>query len=422
MITGIFGGTFDPMHIGHISILKSAAKSRYLDKIIVIPSAYPPHKSLSDISFSTYRYIMTKIALENSEFDIPVVLSDIELIREGKSYTIDTIREIKSGLSDSDKIVLIYGSDIVFEIEGWYKPEEIMYECELFLAKRPGFTGDKLSEKTASLENKYNAKIKYFNADFIDVSSSMLRCYLTKNEKFDEYYLVPHLKEWIIRNNIYSNSEILDLISEQTVLLLQQYEYQLQKFVTKERLVHSLNTMIEAVKLANIFGGDIRKCAIAGLLHDCAKSVIAREDEMLAIKSQPDYDENSISPDIMHAYLGKQIAQKRFNINDPDILNAIYYHTTSRVNASHLEKIIFIADKIEPARPFSGIEKIREISYKNLNEGLLACLTDIICLLVKTNRKPHPDSIRSYENLKHQFRSNNIENNNNNNNSNNNKL
>lgn len=402
MKIGIFGGTFDPIHTGHISILKAAAESGYLDEIIVIPNAYPPHKSLEHISMATYRYEMTRIALEVFDFPIPVVLSDIELFRKGKSFTLDTILELKTTFSYEDQFVLIYGSDVIYEIENWYKPQQIMKECELFFAERPGFGGENFISKINELIERYSAKIAIFHADYIDISSSELRESIITNPETAKIFLVPALREWINKNGIYKNQKDLALISPDLLIKIQEYECELQKSITKKRLVHSINTMREAVKLAVLYNGDIQKSAIAGLLHDCAKSSIHNGDDQLNKNIIGKANSNSYS-DIFHAYQGRQMAMDKFNINDTDILNAIYYHTTSRPNSSLLEKIIFVADKIEPARTFPRIDEIRLIAYHNLDEGLSACLNDIIKLLYSSDKTPHPDTIAAYETTKNEI-------------------
>lgn len=397
MRTGIFGGTFDPIHTGHIAILTAAASNGYLDRILVVPSACPPHKPAEQVSMATYRFEMTRIVLENCKFDIPVEISDLELFRKGKSYTIDTILELKKNAPKDHEFVLIYGSDIVFDIEKWHKPQEIMRECELFLAKRPGFTGTHFEQKIEELKETFHAVITLFPSDYIDISSHEVRKLLVEDSAEAIPFLQPQLYEWIAKNKIYKNQEYFTFLDQSTIHFLRDFELRLQKILKRDRLIHSINTMREAMKLAILFGGDIDKAAIAGLLHDCAKSKNVSKATLKGLQQDPNLEDPDLSPDIMHAYLGKQLAADHFGITDPDILNAIYYHTTGRAEASLLEKIIFVADKIEPARTFPGIRKIRETAYEDLDLGLLACLHDIIQLLQKSNKIVHPDSIHAYE-------------------------
>ena len=397
MRIGIFGGTFDPMHTGHLAMLKAASETGFIDKIIVIPNAYPPHKSLEHISMATYRYEMTRIALNETRFTVPVVLSDIELFRKGKSYTLDTVMELKSAHSSKDTFILIYGSDVIYDIEKWYEPRQIMKECELLFAERPGFGGERFTEKISEITKRFDAKITLFQADYIDISSTELRELIQNDPQKAESFLLPALKDWIEKNGIYKNQKDLAHISPDNLIRLQGYECELQKTITRDRLIHSINTMREAVKLAVLFNGDVQKAAIAGLLHDCAKSLVKKSQDSIVKKEgsgrSTDYS------DILHAYQGRQVAMDQFHIDDPDILNAIYYHSTSRADSSLLEKIIYVADKIEPGRNFSRIDQIRRITYQNLDDGLLACLTDIMKHLERMNKTLHPDTVSAYQSI-----------------------
>jgi nicotinate-nucleotide adenylyltransferase len=398
MRIGIFGGTFDPIHTGHLAIIQAVADSGCLDQIIVIPNAIPPHKSLSQISMATYRYEMVRIALAETSFTIPVSLSDIELFRKGKSYTLDTILELKSGYSPEDRFVLVYGSDVIYDIEDWHMPKQIMKECELFFAERPGFGGEKFQNKIKDLIDRYSARIAVFQADYIDISSTELRDMLLIDDKSADEYILPALHDWISKNRIYSDQPYFSRILPETIAILHEYERILQKMIGRNRLIHSLNTMREAVKLAFLYHGNIQKCAIAGLIHDCAKSMPENSGNVQFCNNIYGEQPNSFS-DILHSYQGRQVAIDCFSIDDPDILNAIYFHTTARAESSLLEKIVFVADKIEPGRTFPGIEEIRIIAYTNLEEGMLSCLYDIIELLKRCGKTPHPDSLAAYQEL-----------------------
>ena len=398
MRIGIFGGTFDPIHTGHLAIIKAAAESGCLDRIIVIPNAIPPHKSLQSISMATYRREMVRIALEETSFAVPVTLSDIELFRKGKSYTLDTILELKSSHSPDDQFILVYGSDVIYDIEGWHMPRQIMKECELLFAERPGFGGEKFKAKVRELVDRYSARIAVFQADYVDISSTELREMLQSDDESANEHLLPALKEWITANRIYSDQPYFARISPETLAALHEYERILQQMIDRKRLIHSLNTMREAVKLAVMYHGDLQKCAVAGLLHDCAKSMPGNSKNALYITNIYGEQSNFFS-DIYHSYQGRQVAIDCFSIEDPDILSAIYFHTTSRAGSSQLEKIIFVADKIEPGRTFPGIEEIRKTTYANLEEGMISCLYDIIELLKRSGKTPHPDSLAAYREL-----------------------
>lgn len=151
--------------------------------------------------------------------------------------------------------------------------------------------------------------------------------------------------------------------------------------IGKKRFEHSLRVAETAKKLAEIYDVDVKKAYLAGLIHDCAKY----NEEAYIKKYNIDfsiYPVSSIKDPVLHSFLGAEVAKKVYNIYDGDVLKAIEYHTTGRPDMSDLEKIIFIADAIEPARDFEGIEKIRKLAFENLNKAMLNLLDSNIIFLI----------------------------------------
>lgn len=153
------------------------------------------------------------------------------------------------------------------------------------------------------------------------------------------------------------------------------------------RLKHSLGVMEEAGKLCEKYGCDAYKGKIAGLFHDCGKfnekekaySYIQENN----LKIKPEFLENF---QLLHPELGYYIGKIKYNITDEEILSAIRYHTTLRENPTLLEKIIYIADAIEPNRDFKGVEKLRKMAYKNLDKAVLYSLEKTIIDLIKKEK------------------------------------
>jgi len=401
MKVGIFGGTFDPFHKGHEKVLKTAANSGYFDKIYVTPNSNPPHKLDSLISLSSYRYEIARIAIENINFKIPVIINDIEMTSLNKTYTLHTINHFKRS-EPKNEFSLICGSDVLFDLERWYKPEELLKSVELFIAKRPGYLGTTLIERVEVLKENFNAKITFFDTEYIDISSSELRALIMNNRNAAREYIPQEVYDFISQNKIYDSSYDLSNLNLATHRSIKKYEKILFKKLNHHRLIHSLNTMREAVKLCDIFDVNINAGAIAGLLHDCAKYANADSDVKLIASNANENEklifdnDDHIFPEIRHAYWGEFIAKYLYGVFDKDILNSIYYHTTSRSNSSLLEIIVFVADKIEPGRKFPRIDKLRKISYNNINAGHYECLSDIIRVLENRKLKIHNDTIEAF--------------------------
>lgn len=166
------------------------------------------------------------------------------------------------------------------------------------------------------------------------------------------------------------------------------------------RFNHSLRVMDVSIQLANIYNCSTDKAAIAGLLHDCGKfldriNLLKMVDDFGIILDSVMKNNNELA----HSVLGAVLAEKEYGIHDTDVLNAIRFHTTGRENMSLLEKIIYIADLIEPGRNFEGVERIRELAYKDLDMCLLYSLDNTLRYVLDMKKPIHLDSIRARNQL-----------------------
>jgi len=167
---------------------------------------------------------------------------------------------------------------------------------------------------------------------------------------------------------------------------LNEFESEIESRIGNKRFLHTLRVRDTAVELAKIHGEDEEKASIAGFLHDCAKikdinllKFEAKKNDLLLTQDMVK------APQIIHSHLGAIFANKLYGIDDEDILNAIIYHTTGRPNMSNLEKIIFLADYIEPKRNFPGVEKARELARENLDKAMYFALNNTLKFLVEEN-------------------------------------
>ena len=167
----------------------------------------------------------------------------------------------------------------------------------------------------------------------------------------------------------------------------------------EKRYIHTIGVMETAITLAKQYGEESDSAEIAAILHDIAK--YADEDWMRQIVK-----ENGLDPrlslwgsEILHGRVGAWIAETEFNIRNEDILNAIRFHTTGRAGMSKLEKIIFIADMIEPNRKFAGVEKLRKVANEDLDLAMKACISHSISFLVQTEQQIYPVSIECFNDV-----------------------
>ena len=151
-----------------------------------------------------------------------------------------------------------------------------------------------------------------------------------------------------------------------------QIREKLKTVLTEKRYIHSLGVMQTAVELAVHYGADPQKAEIAGLLHDCVKNYSSREMFELCEKYGIELDETSkYATGLIHGFLGAEIARTDYGIDDPEIYDAIYYHTIGKPDMSLLTKIIYIADGIEPGRKYDGVDHIRDLVYEDIDRALV---------------------------------------------------
>ncbi len=196
MITGIFGGTFDPVHNGHIRLAETAYGELGLDRVIFIPAYIPPHKSDRSITSEVHRLGMLKTALE----DIPYMdVSDIEICRKGRSYTADTLAILKKTY---ENIIFIMGADSFMALEEWYRPEQIFRLAKIACAYRDGTGRKLLLEKASYYEKKYDAECYVLHMPDTDISSSSIREIIKSHKDFSG--LVPKkTADYIKENGLY---------------------------------------------------------------------------------------------------------------------------------------------------------------------------------------------------------------------------
>ena len=182
---------------------------------------------------------------------------------------------------------------------------------------------------------------------------------------------------------------------------IEEIKAELSKILSEKRYVHSLGVADEAKKLACKYGVDENRAYLAGLVHDCAKEVPPQDMEgILKTKYGVSVDSMSkLTPKILHGVLGACEAQSKFGIYDPEILDAVKYHTTGKGNMSMLAKIVYIADYIEPNRDFDGVDELRRLAYTNIDEAIIKGIDDTIADLIKRGLLLHPDTIHARNDL-----------------------
>ena len=197
---GILGGTFDPIHNGHLIIGEHIRDSFNLDKVLFIPCGNPPHKPDRKIASAMHRGKMVRLAIKgNASFE----LSNIDIEREGYTYTIDTLKDIRKTLGDGNRYLLIIGADNVHEILTWQNSVDLLKQCEFIAVLRPNYKRIDFLKKIKTLVDEYGAVIHVDEAPKVEISSTQIRKRVTEGKTIK--YLVPEsVENYIYYNKLYT--------------------------------------------------------------------------------------------------------------------------------------------------------------------------------------------------------------------------
>lgn len=195
---GILGGTFDPIHLGHLMLATEAYERFSLDTVWFMPSGNPPHKQQQPVLNAAHRVAMVQAAIANNPH---FVYSDFELKRSGTIYTAETLTLLTQKYS-KNSYYFIVGADSLFQIEKWYQPAEIFAHCTLLAAGRNNLIKEKLQEQILYLTQKYNARIQLLPAPLMEISSTGIREKVADGEEIRNY--VPDaVDEYIQSHHLY---------------------------------------------------------------------------------------------------------------------------------------------------------------------------------------------------------------------------
>ena len=395
MKIGIYGGTFNPPHLGHVTAARAVFELLKLDRLLVIPAGLPPHKDLPDHSpTAAQRLEMTRLAAEQMGLDGKVEVVDIELSRAGKSYTSDTLAQLKERYPD-DELWLLMGTDMFLTLQAWHAPEEILSLAGIAAFGRTEADTEELFSVQRDYLYKTYPQARIFTLTIpgvIDVSSTELRQKLAAGE--GGALLPPAVYGYILRQGLYGTNADLKHLS------ISQLRPVALSYLKHKRIPHVLGTEQEAIRLAERYGADVEKARIAALLHDCTKKLDMESQLALCDHYGIQLDElEQVSLKLLHSKTGAALARDVFGV-DEEIYNAIWWHTTGHANMTLLEKIIYLADYIEPSRDFPGVDQLRSVCYKDLNEGLLLGLEMTIREMTDMGNPVHRATLEARDALK----------------------
>lgn len=373
---------------------RQAAEALKLDKLLLIPTRVPPHKALTeDVAGPEHRLEMTRFAVQALNLDGVAEASDLELRREGKSYTLDTLREIRA-LYPKGELFLLLGTDMFLTFHQWRHPEEIAKLCTLCAFHRSALdsAGDFASQKRR-LERKFGAHVKFVDLqEVVDISSTRLRQMLPAGQGRE--FLAPAVYGCILREGLYGTNADLRRLS------LEDLRCVALSMLDPRRIPHVLGTEETAAALALRWGADEESARRAALLHDCTKK-FDKELQMALCRQygiEPDAAERREGK-LLHAITGAAVAYADFGVSG-EVRDAIRWHTTGKADMTLLEKIIYLADYIEPTRDFCDLTELRRLAFEDLDGALLLGFTMAVEDLAKKGMPVHPNSVLARDYLK----------------------
>lgn len=325
----LFGGSFDPIHLGHTNMAEQASKQLDAD-VIFLPSKVAIWKT--NATQLSHRLEMMKLAIKDyPRFSIDLFEANS---KEEYNYSIDTVRHFVKEYPN-DTFYYLIGTDHVNAFHKWKEAEELSKLAKIIFFARPGLDLDEENIK------------KYGMTQIVgqpkDISSTDIR-------DFKCLELDKEVIDYIFFNNLYFVPKI-------------------RSFLYEKRYIHSLSVANLAYEIMLNNGLDHpEKGFIAGILHDLGKKV---EDDELMMSHYPEYID--YPKPIKHQFIGEYLAKKEFEVVDNDILEAIKYHTTGKANMCTLAKIIYAADKIEPGRSFDSSDLIKAM-MEDIEKGFITVL------------------------------------------------
>ena len=363
MKIGIYGGTFNPPHLGHMAAAKAAVAALNLDKLLLIPAAIPPHKALpSDTPAPEHRLAMVEKWADGMGAGAEV--SALELEREGKSYTSDTLRAIRQTYPDAE-LWLLMGTDMFLTLHLWHEPEVILSLAGICAFGRTEQDGEALFDpQREHLQKNFDAKITTITLPgLVDISSTRLREQLENGG--GGQYLLPSVYGYILMHRLYGTKADLKNLD------LNQLRACSYSMMRAKRIPHVMGVEEEAVKLAQRWGADPELARRAGILHDCTKYYELPEQldicEEYGVRLDA-LEQKAVK--LLHSKTGACIARGVFGQPDA-VYDAIFWHTTGKADMTTLEKVLYIADYMEPNRDFDGVERLRHLAYTDLDKAML---------------------------------------------------
>ena len=331
MKIGFIDGSFDPIHYGHLILGEQLIHEAGLDKLVFLPNFVSPNPSHSMKASPEDRLNLIKLAIkDNPKFDV----SDIELKKKKLCFMDEDMKELKE-IYPNDDLYVVTGQDAFMRIEKWHNFEQFIVDNKFLIGKRPGSSTKEMFGLFKDLFARFNGlSIEFFDIPEMDISSVTIQNKI-KVGKSIRYLMPDDCIKYIQDNNIYDS-------------LIPKLKAFVKSNVKESRFKHTQGVVETARKLAIRYDADVNKAEIAAWFHDAFRD----------------------AGNLEHGPVAADKIQELFGVNDPEIIEAIRNHTTGHPGMSKLDKIIYVADSLEPNRDYPYVNELRKIMYVDLDECL----------------------------------------------------
>ena len=379
--TVLFGGTFNPPHLGHERLLGAICEREDVDRVLLIPTFKPVHKAGRDLAPSADRLNMCRKICEKFS---KASVWDTELTRKTKSYTYYTLLQYRA--ENDDVPYFLMGADMLVTLSTWYEWQEILKLCRILAVFREGENREEFDRDCEKLR-AVGAEIEIMNIALPDISSTDVRRAAAEGKSL-RGLVSPVIEEYISAHKLYKGAK--DMTTEQ-------YKEHIKARLSEKRYFHSLCVAEEAVRLADRYGANGEQAYIAGLLHDVLKDT--PPEEQLKFAKQfgiilSDLELNA--PKLYHSIIGSAYVKEVLGVRDPEIISAIRCHTTAKANMTLLEKILYLADYTSRDRDYDGVEEMRAAVEKDLSSAMRVALKFTVDDLKAKGCPVHPDTLAAY--------------------------
>ena len=386
MKLGILGGSFNPVHFGHLYLADKVLSTLKLDRVVFVPAYRSPFKlSAEGMEGSAVDRLQMLCAAVAG--DSRFAIDDCEIRREGVSYTVDTLEDITARYLPSGKPSLIIGDDLAVDFPKWKDSERILKLADIVIARRVNSAVVKYPFPCTLIEN-----------EVMNISSKAIRQKIGEGSDWRSF--VPSGAGAIIRDRRLYGCSGLVLSEDCTQANILRVETAARETLSTERFLHSRNTALHAGDLCRRFGLDPSAGYLAGIAHDLAKQMDNKQ--LIKIVKSDGIEISALEkerPNLLHGQAAAVLLRERFCIHNKDVLDAVAFHTSGSENMGPLAKIIYIADKTEVSRNIDPA--LRKLCREGeLDSILFAVVEKTIDKLRSKNMELSADTLRLLDKIK----------------------